>query len=134
MSLRTELLFAEGSESKYSELGALIFAPPPRREFTDDARGERMHKLQQDFFAMLSLYQIAKTPGQFRGMLGRNVHSLEHALKRCAWLLPRLDRMLSAHAWSLDDVRAAKCPTCPAVTGKLETQSCQFPNCAGADD
>lgn len=124
------MLFRRDRPSRYSLFGVLVLNPPPRRTFPDNAERERLERMQEQLFELISVYQIARSPGDFRGMLGRNLKSLDHALKRCAWVVPRLDRALMLRAVHLDDVRAKHCPGCPWITGQFDDGPCRYPNCA----
>jgi hypothetical protein len=129
VTLRTELLFEKGSERRYSQLGLLILQPPRPRTFADSPDRDRLEALQRQLYDLLAAYEIADHPRQFRG-LGDGLQSLEHALRRCAWLLPRMDRTLSARAWHPDDERAKHCPGCPWLVGGFdECGGCPYPDC-----
>lgn len=131
--LRTDLLFRRDRPRALSALGSIVLCPPRRRVFPDNDERERLERMQEQLSELIAIYQVARSPGDFRGMLGRNLKSLDHALRRCAWLVPRIDRALSLRAEHPDDVRAKHCPGCPWITGQFDDGPCRYPNCALAE-
>lgn len=127
VSTRTELLFKPGSD-ELSPLGRLIVYPVPAREFARDRHALRLWDLQSRFYELVTLYQVGDLP-QFRRYVGRNLQSIDHALRRCAWLLPRLDRQLAAAQRDPDD---EKCRACPWLTGRFDEGDCRGRSCPDA--
>jgi hypothetical protein len=86
--------------------------------------------MQTQLYEILLLYQSAHSPAAFRRVLGRGLIDLDHALKRCAWLAPRIDRALDLRAIHPDDRRERHCPACPWITGRIYDADCTYPDCA----
>lgn len=129
LDLRTELLFRVDRPRRFSAFGILVLQPPQRRDFPDDADRERLERMQEQLFELLAVYETARSVGDFRGLLGRNLRDLDHALRRCAWLVPRIDRALARRATHPDDLRESTCPGCPWITGQFDDGPCRFPFC-----
>lgn len=127
-SVRTELLFKPGGD-ELSPLGELILRPVPIRDFPDDEQGLKLWQLQERFLELIALYQFGDRLEAFRRFVGKNAQTLEHALRRCAWLLPRIDRQL---ANARRDPDARKCAACPWITGRFDAGECQGRSCPGA--
>lgn len=128
VSLRTELLFQPGAD-ELSPLGRLIVYATPLRSFGSDEQGLRLEQLQQRFYDLISLYQFGDRLGHFRRYVGDNCQSVDQALRRSAWLLPRVDRQLSAAQCDPD---AGKCRACPWLTGRFDAGECRGRSCPDA--